>query len=63
VVEVKRFLIKVDTGFVGGTHEDEVEFDDETWEGWTEGERTEALEGCVQDLISNQIEGYWEEIQ
>jgi hypothetical protein len=60
VVEVKRFLIKVDTGFVGGAHEEEVEFEDEYWDSLSEQEREDVLQDCVQTTISNHIEGYWE---
>ncbi len=59
---MKRFLIKVDTGFVGGTHEDEVEFEDDYWESLSEQDREGVLEECVQTVISDHIEGYWEEL-
>jgi hypothetical protein len=59
---VKRFRIIVDTGFVGGQHEDEVEFTDEEWAALSESERQEALEQACQDAISNHIGAYAEEI-
>lgn len=59
---MKRFRITVETGYVGAQHEDEVEFEDEHWEGLSEEERTSSLEECVQTLISNHIEGSWEEL-
>lgn len=59
---MKRFLIKVETGYVGATHEDEVEFEDATWEAMSEDERTSALEQECQALMENNIETYWEEL-
>jgi hypothetical protein len=60
---VKRFRIGVDTGFVGATHEDEIEFTDEEWEAMSEDERRERLDGEVENLISNHINGWAEEIE
>lgn len=60
---MKRFRIIVDTGFVGGQHEEQAEFADEAWDGLSEQERTDLLEEACQEAISNHIEAYWEEIQ
>lgn len=59
---MKRFRIVVDTGFVGGQHEDEVQFEDTYWDSLSEGEQVSHLEDCVQAVISNHIEGFWEEL-
>lgn len=59
---MKRFLIKLDTGYVGATHEDEVEFEDHVWDSMTEEQRTNVLEAECRTLAENHIETYWEEL-
>jgi hypothetical protein len=59
---MKRFLITVDTGFSGANHEEEVEYEDDEWEGMSEKERDSALWDAVQDVINNNVSGSWEEL-
>jgi hypothetical protein len=59
---MKRFLITVDTGFVGANYKEEVEFEDDAWEAMSEAQREGAMWGEVQEAINNNISGSWEEI-
>jgi hypothetical protein len=59
---MKRFRIIVETGYVGGAHEDEVEFEDDYWNSLSKPDQDGLLEDCVQTAISDHIEGHWEEL-
>jgi hypothetical protein len=56
-------MITVHTGFVGAEHEEEVEFDDEMWEEWTEEQRERALNEARQDAIDNHVYTDCEELE
>lgn len=51
-----KFRVVLSTGYHGADHEDEVELPDDMDKETAEGE----LSQCVEDLISNHIEGHWE---
>lgn len=59
-----KILLKLDTGFAGCEHEDEIEIDDEEIKGLSESELYDYLyENYGRDMISNYIELYYEVIE
>jgi hypothetical protein len=57
----RTFALRLDTGYSGATHEDEVTIEDGEYE--TEEELERILGECIETMISNHIDGYWEEIK
>lgn len=58
-----KFLLYVETGFVGGRYEEEIEIDDEEYNGMTEKERRKYLNELATEFMNNQIECGWEEVK
>lgn len=61
-VEMK-FLLYVETGFVGGRHEEEIEIDDEEYNDMTKEEQKKWLDESAQEFMYGCIEYGWEEVK
>ena len=53
----------VDTGFVGGQHEDYIEIPDEEWAEMTQAERDKYGYDAAEDLAGNYIESYYRVVE
>lgn len=58
-----KFLLYVDTGFVGARHEEEIEIDDAEWGEMSEQDRESYLQDSAADFMHNCIEYGWEEVK
>lgn len=58
-----KFLLYVETGFVGARHEEEIEIDDEEYNDMTAYERDTYLDDAAREFMNNQIEYGWEEVK
>jgi hypothetical protein len=60
---VTTLRLIVDTGFVGGQHEDYIEIPDEEWAEMTQAERDQLGYEAAETLRDNHVEAYYEEIE
>jgi hypothetical protein len=58
-----KLKLKINTGYAGANHEDEIEIPDEELEGLAEHEKSNYFDECLQDFINNNIEAYWEIVE
>lgn len=58
-----KFLLYVETGFVGCRHEEEIEIDDEEYNDMTEEDRNKWLSESAQEFMFGCIEYGWEEVK
>jgi hypothetical protein len=56
-----KILMKLDTGFVGAVHEEEI--DDPRLDDLSPEDFAEAIEGYAQGMISNHIEVTWGKVE
>lgn len=57
------YTIKIHTGYVGATHEEEWDvrddFTEDDWDNMTTSEKERELSGYAEDMIQNYIEVSW----